>query len=35
MTAEELAALPLPERYIVSLCHRLVSDVTRQARAPR
>jgi valyl-tRNA synthetase len=30
MTAAELAALSLPERYTVSLCHRLATDVTKQ-----
>ncbi|CAM9542848.1 unnamed protein product [Pylaiella littoralis] len=29
MTAEELETLALPERYIVSKCHRLVEDVTQ------
>ncbi|CAN0252866.1 unnamed protein product, partial [Hapterophycus canaliculatus] len=29
MTAEELETLALPERYIVSKCHRLVEDVTK------
>jgi len=28
MSAEELAALPLPEQHIVSLCHELANDVT-------
>jgi valyl-tRNA synthetase len=30
MTAAELAALPLPERYIISRCHQLTYDVTKQ-----
>ena len=30
MASDELASLPLPERYIVSLCHKLVMDVTLQ-----
>jgi len=33
MGAEELAALPLPERYIVSRCHELVGAVTEQLDA--
>jgi len=28
MAAAELAALPVPERYIVSRCHQLVERVT-------
>ena len=30
MTSEEYESLPLPEKYIISKCHALVSDVTRE-----
>jgi valyl-tRNA synthetase len=30
MTQEEFDSLPLPEKYIVSKCHLLVSDVTKE-----
>lgn len=30
MTTEEYESLPLPEKYIISKCHALVSDVTRE-----
>jgi len=33
MTAEDIAALPLPEKYIVSQCHNLVNEVTDQLEA--
>ncbi len=29
ITAEEFNSLPLPERYIISKCHTLVADVTK------
>jgi hypothetical protein len=33
MTPQELNALPVPERYIVSRCHEVVIEVTRLLEA--
>jgi valyl-tRNA synthetase len=33
MTPQELNALPVPERYIVSRCHEVVAEVTRLLEA--
>jgi valyl-tRNA synthetase len=33
MTPQELNALPVPERYIVSRCHEVVQEVTRLLEA--
>jgi valyl-tRNA synthetase len=33
MTPQELSALPVPERYIVSRCHEVVLEVTRLLEA--
>lgn len=33
MGAEELATLPVPERYVVSRCHEVAAQVTTQLEA--